>query len=264
VRDAPPIATHWRRDRLVLGACVVLVTALSWAYLVHLDLAMGQDAAANMPTMALHGSMAAAWGSRELLFTFAMWSVMMVGMMSPSAAPVLLLFAGMQRGRAERRLPGRVVLFGLGYFIVWLAFSALAALAQWGLHETSLLSSGMATTSSRVGGAILVAAGAYQLSPAKGACLGRCRSPLGFLMTSWRDGHGGALRMGLRHGMFCLGCCWALMGVLFVVGVMNLPLVAVLTVFILIEKFGRAGEWISRAAGVMLIASGVVLLARHG
>ena len=150
--------------------------------------------------------------------------------------------------------------FGLGYLMVWLAFSACATAAQWALHDGALLSPTMATSSTPVAGVILVAAGAYQLTPLKTGCLARCRSPLGFLMSNWRDGSSGAFLMGFRHGLFCLGCCWALMAVLFVVGVMNLAWVGVLTLFILAEKIGPTGARVSRVGGAILLALGAVLL----
>jgi predicted metal-binding membrane protein len=150
--------------------------------------------------------------------------------------------------------------FGLGYLIVWLAFSACATAAQWALHEGALLSPTMATSSTSVAGVILITAGAYQLTPLKTGCLARCRSPVGFLMSNWRDGSSGAVLMGLRHGLFCLGCCWALMAVLFVVGVMNLAWVGVLTLFILAEKIGPTGARVARAGGAILIALGAVLV----
>ena len=150
--------------------------------------------------------------------------------------------------------------FGLGYFAVWLGFSACAAMAQWALHQGALLSSAMATSSTAVGGAILVGAGVYQLSPLKGRCLTGCQSPLGFLMGNWRDGLRGAFAMGMRHGTFCLGCCWALMGVLFVVGVMNLVWVGVLTVFVLMEKIGPTGVRLARTGGAIMIALGVIMV----
>jgi len=153
-----------------------------------------------------------------------------------------------------------VLLFGLGYLIMWVGFSVVAAFAQWGLHEAALLSPKMATTSSVLGGAVLLLAGAYQLTPTKGACLRQCQSPLGFLMTNWREGARGALVMGLKHGKYCLGCCWALMCVLFVVGVMNLAWVAALTAFILIEKFGRSGSYVARLGGVAMIAAGILVM----
>lgn len=202
------------------------------------------------------------WGAREVFLTFVMWAVMMVGMMAAAALPVLLLFAGAHAQRAERGVALPVLSFGLGYIAAWLGFSACASMAQWALHQGALLSSTMATPSRLAAGAILIAAGAYQLTPLKSACLTRCQSPLGFLMSNWRDGSSGAFLMGLRHGVFCLGCCWALMGVLFVVGVMNLVWVGVLTVFILVEKIGPTGARVARVGGVILIALGVVLVSR--
>jgi predicted metal-binding membrane protein len=174
---------------------------------------------------------------------------------------VLLLFGAARAGRAERGVRLAVFLFGLGYAAVWVGFSACAALAQWTLHQAAMLSPAMAASSPRLAAAILVTAGAYQLTPVKGACLTQCRSPLGFLMTNWREGKLGAVQMGLRHGAYCLGCCWALMCVLFVVGVMNLLWVAALTAFVLVEKIGPAGAVVARAAGALMIVSGILFAA---
>jgi len=149
----------------------------------------------------------------------------------------------------------------VGYMTVWVGFSAAATLAQWALHDAALLSASMAVASPRVAGALLVAAGAYQLTPAKRACLEHCQSPLGFLMSHWRDGPVGTYQMGLRHGIYCLGCCWALMAVLFAVGVMNLVFVAALALFVLLEKTGPAGLLVARAGGVLLLAAGAFMLA---
>jgi predicted metal-binding membrane protein len=198
------------------------------------------------------------WTMTDVFFTFAMWAVMMVGMMAGSAAPVLLLFAASRAKRAEQGTRSAVFMFGTGYLAVWAGFSAGAALTQWALHETAMLSPAMTLASPYVAGTILIVAGAYQLTPWKGACLTHCRSPLGFLMTHWRDGQFGALQMGLRHGMYCLGCCWALMCVLFVVGVMNLFWVAVLTVFVLIEKIGPGGILVARVGGAVMVIGGIV------
>jgi predicted metal-binding membrane protein len=190
-----------------------------------------------------------------------MWAVMMVGMMAGTAMPMLLLFAGAQAGRGQRGAPLGALIFGLGYLTIWTGFSAFATFAQWALHKAAMLSPAMKTSSPRLAGVILLAAGAYQLTPWKGACLTHCRSPLGFLMTNWRDGKWGAIRMGLVHGAYCLGCCWALMCVLFVVGVMNLAWVAALTVFVLLEKIGPAGAIVARVAGAAIAVLGVLLIA---
>jgi predicted metal-binding membrane protein len=260
VRSSAPVPASYRRDRALIASCIVLITALAWAYLVHLSRSM-TSAIADDGTMAAMGMvMNRPWGAGDLLLTFAMWSVMMVGMMAVSALPVLLLFAGLQPQREDRGLAPAVPAFGLGYLIVWLAFSAGATAAQWGLHEGALLSETMAASSTAVAGVILLAAGAYQLTPLKTRCLARCRTPLGFLLSNWRDGSSGAFLMGVRHGIFCLGCCWVLMALLFVVGVMNLAWVGVITLFILAEKIGPAGAVVARAGGAILIALGAVLL----
>jgi predicted metal-binding membrane protein len=201
------------------------------------------------------------WSAADVFFTFAMWAVMMIGMMAPSALPMLLLFAAARAGRGKRGVSRATLTFGLGYITVWTSFSAGAAVAQWGLHQAALLSAAMASSSGRLTGAILIAAGAYQLTPWKSRCLTHCRSPLGFLMTNWRDGTLGAFRMGFRHGAYCLGCCWALMCVLFVVGVMNLIWVATLTGFVLIEKIGPAGSIVARVAGAVMVVLGIVAIA---
>ena len=240
-----------RKQPLIAG-CIVIMTALAWAYLFRLDRNMSRmTMAIDMP-----------WSPGDFFLTFLMWSVMMVGMMSASAAPVLLLFTQMGESRGDRRASTMGMMFGTGHITVWIAFSAAAALLQWQLHENALLSAGIALTSTRMAGTILIAAGLYQLTPAKSACLKRCQSPLGFLMSNWRDGNKGALQLGVRHGLYCLGCCWALMCVLFVVGVMNLAWVAALTAFILLEKLGPYGTRVARAGGVLLLGLGIGLLVR--
>jgi len=173
---------------------------------------------------------------------------------------VLLVFAASHVRRAKRGVPAAVLAFGLGYLSVWAGFSAVATLAQWTLHQAALLSPLMATTSPRLGAAIVIAAGVYQLTPLKRACLTHCQTPMGFLMSHWRDGTTGAFQMGLHHGLYCAGCCWVLMCVLFAVGVMNLVWVAVLTAFILIEKLALGGVYVSRAGGALLIAAGAAML----
>ena len=247
-----------RRDRIVISSCLVVLTALAWAYLVHVDRQMSAAMEHDRMMADMGMTMDMPWSAVDVFFTFAMWAVMMAGMMTPAASPVVLLFAGMHRGRSRHGAPAVVLAFGAGYLLVWTAFSAGAALAQGALHQAAMLSSGMTVSSARLGGAILIAAGVYQLTPWKGACLTHCRSPLGFLMSHWRDGTAGALRMGVAHGAYCLGCCWALMCVLFVVGVMNLLWVAAITVLVLVEKIGPSGAFVARIAGVALIVGGVL------
>ena len=260
VPSPSPAPAPSRRDRALIASCILLITALAWAYLVHLNRRMTSPIEGDTTMAAMGMVMDQPWGLGDLLLTFVMWAVMMVGMMAVSALPVLLLFAGMQAQRADRGVVPAVPSFGLGYLVVWVVFSACATAAQWALHEGALLSSTMATSSTTVAGVILIAAGAYQLTPLKTGCLAHCQSPLGFLMSHWRDGSSGAFLMGFRHGIFCLGCCWALMAVLFVVGVMNLAWVGVLTLFILAEKVGFIGPRVSRAGGALLIALGAVVL----
>jgi predicted metal-binding membrane protein len=249
-----------RRQRFLIATCIAVVCLLAWGYLIHLHQQMSSNAGAEMSIMQMGMATAAPWGVADATFTFTMWTVMMIGMMTPSATPVLLVFAASHVRRAKRGVPAAVLAFGLGYLSVWAGFSAVATLAQWTLHQAALLSPLMATTSPRLGAAIVIAAGVYQLTPLKRACLTHCQTPMGFLMSHWRDGTTGAFRMGLHHGLYCAGCCWVLMCVLFAVGVMNLVWVAVLTAFILIEKLGLAGVYVSRAGGALLIAAGAAML----
>jgi len=259
VLNGTPVAAPGR-DRLIVWACIALVTVLAWSYLLHLDREMSSSMAHDRMMAEMGMTMDMPRTTADGFFTFAMWTVMMIGMMAGPATPMLLLFAGMQRTRASGPVPMALPSFGLGYLAVWAGFSACAAIAQEALHRAALLSPGMAASSPRTAGAIWIAAGVYQLTPYKGACLTWCRSPLGFLMSSWRDGALGAFRMGLRHGLYCLGCCWALMCVLFAVGVMNLLWVAALTALVLLEKVGPFGAMAARVTGVIMIAVGVMWL----
>jgi predicted metal-binding membrane protein len=261
VHSLSAVAALPRRDRVLISTCLAVITVLAWAYLVHLDRQMSSSMEHDTMMAEMGMKMDMPWTATDVFFTFAMWAVMMVGMMAGTAAPVLLLFAAAHRGRGRRRMRLAVLMFGLGYLTVWVGFSACAALAQWALHQTAMLSPAMAASSPYLAGTILIGAGAYQLTPWKGACLTQCRSPLGFLMTNWRDGQFGALQMGVRHGAYCLGCCWALMCVLFVVGVMNLVWVAALTGFVLLEKIGPAGTIVGRVAGAAMVLAGILVIA---
>jgi predicted metal-binding membrane protein len=248
-----PVAALSSRDRRIILACLAAVTLLAWGYLVHLGRQMSAMDASMMSEMAMP------WTAADLLFMFAMWVVMMVGMMAAPAAAVLLLFARAQASRGANPIP-LTSSFALGYGLVWSGFSAGAVMAQWALHDAALLSPEMAASSPRLAGAILCVAGAYQFTPLKNVCLAHCRSPLGFLLSRWRDGKLGALEMGVRHGLYCLGCCWALMAVLFAVGVMNLLWIAGLSLLVLIEKVMPAGVVVARIAGVLMIGAGVLAL----
>ena len=249
-----------RRERLVISICVATVCAVAWGYLVRLQAQMPRVAGTEMSMVGMGMATTAAWGVADAVFTFTMWAVMMIGMMTPSVTPVLMVFAASHVRRVERGGYAAVVSFGLGYVAVWVGFSALATFAQWILHQALMLSPMMATTNRWLAAGIVIAAGIYQLTPFKAACLTHCQTPMGFLMSHWRDGTLGAFRMGLRHGMYCVGCCWVLMCVLFAVGVMNLVWVAVLTAFILVEKL-VGGRSVSRIGGALLISVGVVMVA---
>lgn len=202
------------------------------------------------------------WGPATVLLLFVMWSVMMVAMMVPSAAPMILAFVTVnQRRQAANRPFVPVAIFLFGYVAVWTAFSAVATLAEWGLHQAAMLSTTMTATSTALNGGLLIAAGLFQWTPMKRACLKGCRSPLSFLMSEWRDGAGGAFVMGIRHGAYCVGCCWFLMALLFVAGVMNLLWVAVIALFVMAEKISPKGELLARVAGVGLVIAGATLIA---
>jgi predicted metal-binding membrane protein len=249
-----------RRDRAIVIGGLTGVAALAWAYMVYLAQGMaamegGMDMKMAMPSVQI-------WAATDFIFMFIMWAVMMIAMMTPSAAPMVLAYAGINRRRQGLPSPYlATTLFLVGYLAVWTAFSAVATLAQWGLHSVALLSPMMASTSSVLGGVLLIAAGLFQLTPLKRTCLMHCRSPLGFFMTEWQEGMWGAFRMGLHHGNFCLGCCWLLMALLFVAGVMNLLWVATIAVYVLVEKILPAGHWVSVAFGLLIIGWGVWMLA---
>jgi predicted metal-binding membrane protein len=244
-----------RRDRVIVLAGLAAITALSWVYVLF-------SLTSDMRNMEMGAEMAMprtqAWGVADFALTFSMWAVMMVAMMTPSAAPMILMFAGVNRRRRKQQVsyvPTSVFL--LGYLVVWAAFAVLATLAQWGLHAASLLSPMMISTTPILGGVLLLVAGIYQWTPLKHACLSKCRSPLGFVLNEWREGRWGAFLMGLKHGGYCTGCCWSLMALLFVAGAMNLLWVAAIAGFVLLEKVAPAGERLGRVAGVVLVGWGV-------
>ena len=248
------------RRRVLVGLGVIV--ALAWAYLLYMGWGMEHmDAGAAMSIMPHMIS----WNARDLALVFVMWAIMMAAMMLPSAAPMVLMFATLNRHRRDHEqtvVP--VSAFVGGYLAIWTAFSGLATFAQWGLLEASLVTPMMASTSDLLGGGLLIAAGIFQFTSLKHACLAKCRSPLAFIMTEWRDGTGGALVMGLRHGAYCTGCCWLLMALLFVFGVMNLIWIALLSAFVLIEKLLPRARWLSPGSGVLLIAWGVINIAGFG
>ena len=255
------------RDRWIVGGCLALLVTLAclWLWRDHLAMAAWDDsmAAMDMKDMEMEGGPMAttAAPAAYLVEAFAMWFIMMVAMMLPSAAPMILIYGRLARGaRDEGATFASTTLFASFYLAVWAAFSAVAALVQWALVKAGAISAmGLAFGDQRIGGALLIAAGVYQLTPLKTACLQKCRSPLSFLMRLWRPGFAGAARLGLSHGLYCLGCCAALMALLFVFGVMNLAWVALLAIVVLIEKVAPQGERVGRLAGVAALAVGVVM-----
>lgn len=206
--------------------------------------------------------MAMTMDAGSFALTLAMWAVMMTGMMLPSAAPTVLLYGAMVRKHAEhsRVLPAVWIFVG-GYLFVWAGFSIAAALLQVVLEHAALLNAEMASASKPLSGALVVAAGAYQLTPLKDLCLNKCRDPIPFFLMHWRPGAAGTLRMGIIHGAYCVGCCWMLMLLLFAAGVMDLAWVALLAALVLAEKVLPAGRLTSRIAGVALIGIGLAVLA---
>ena len=242
-----------RRDRMVVLAVLAALAILCWAYLASL---------AALPAMEGMAPAVALWAAKDALATFAMWSVMMVGMMAPSVAPMILIYARVARQAAERGTPFAAAgWFALGYFLAWIAFAALATGLQWALERALLISLMVASATPRFGGLLLIAAGIYQWTPLKNACLTLCQSPLIFIQRhgGFRGARGASVALGLRHGLYCIGCCWALMLLLFVVGVMNLAWIAAIGALVLAEKL-IPGRLFQRVTGVALFAAGVILL----
>ncbi|MGH7935098.1 MAG: DUF2182 domain-containing protein [Candidatus Binataceae bacterium] len=239
-------------DRILIWGGLGAVTLLAWLYLVRMPMApsdlgaFGARVATVMPP-----------GWAQVWLTFMMWAVMMVAMMLPSASPMVMTYARIAHGR-QRTAPWHVWLFALGYVAVWMIFSVVATAVQDGLQRLAIVTNAL-TVAPLVGGIILVAAGVYQFTPLKEACLGKCRSPIGFFMTEWRDGARGALAMGFKHGALCVGCCWMLMVLLFVAGVMNLLWIAAISVFVLLEKAIPYRRAITNATGAALIILGAAV-----
>jgi predicted metal-binding membrane protein len=257
------LETLLRRDHTVVVAGLVAVTFTAWVYLFSIASRMTAADAVGIMDMAPEMAMPAMqeWRAVELLLLFAMWWVMMVAMMVPSVTPLVLLFARTTRRKGGNRIVGPAGILLLGYLLVWGGFSVPATLAQWGLHIAALLSPTMVTTNSVLGGLLLIAAGGFQFTPLKRACLTQCRSPLSFLMSYWREGRWAPFILGLKHGTYCVGCCWLLMVLLFVAGVMNLFWMVGIAVFVLVEKAAPNGDLIGRIAGGMLIVAGIMLIA---
>jgi predicted metal-binding membrane protein len=259
-----------RRDSRVVVTALITVIALSWTYLLA---GAGMDMSAPEMTRVsqsvMQGSTAgtammtpAVWTPAYAVMMFFMWWIMMVAMMLPGAAPMILLFATINRKQRDSGHPYVATsIFAVGYLAVWAGFSLIAVTLQWAFQRAGILSPMLVGTNRVFGGILLLAAGVYQLTPVKHACLRHCRSPLAFLGVHWRHDAGGALRMGLVHGSFCVGCCWFLMGLLFFGGVMNLYWIVGLALFVLFEKTVPAGHWLGYASGVALLIWGASMLA---
>jgi predicted metal-binding membrane protein len=241
------------RDRLVIWSCLGAITLLAWTYLVRLS----TMSSGTMSGMDMAMPMSHRWTPGDMGLMFVMWAVMMVAMMLPGTSPMLMMYARVARGRGLVGGP-RLWLFAGGYIIVWTMFSACATIIQTALQNTSVVSDQL-RVAPFVGGLILIFAGLYQFTPLKSACLTHCRSPMGFFMTEWREGKAGALIMGIRHGSYCVGCCWPLMLLLFVAGVMNLLWVAVIIALVMVEKLSP--YQIANATGTALVGLGLLLAA---
>lgn len=256
----------FRHDGMVVAAALCLLTLLAWLFLLA-------GAGTGMDPVAMSGwllplqlpALGAEWTPFYWLAAFCMWVVMMVAMMLPSASPTLLLYARVVRqaesqGRAARA-PASIAAFASAYFSIWILFSLLAVAAQWALEHLGVMSAMMSLRATVLAGGVLIAAGLYQLTPLKTACLRHCRGPAQFIAAHWRPGVAGAWRMGFTHGAYCLGCCAALMALLFVGGVMNLVWIAGLTLLVAIEKLAPWGAAAAKASAVLLIAGGATLIA---
>lgn len=255
--DAPSRLPLGRRAAIL--AALAAVAVICWLYLwLQAGATAGRT---GMSGMAMPAPLAA-WSVGDLALTVALWWIMMLAMMLPSAAPMVLMFAAINRSRRAR---GRTIVpttvFAAGYALAWGGFGVAASLAQWALERAALVSPQTLRAVPTLGAAIAIAAGLYQLTPLKTACLVKCRSPFDFVLNRWRDGAIGALRMGLGHGLYCLGCCWMLMALLFAGGAMSLLWMAALTGFVMLEKLVPAGLWLTRAGGVLLLGFGAYLLA---
>jgi predicted metal-binding membrane protein len=260
----------WSRG--ITGAALLVFTALSWWLLARSAAVMSTMSGGGVLLDAAIAMMQPAETMPYLVVTTLMWMVMMSAMMTPAIMPVVALFQRLDRRRAAGAAVGGAtsaargdgVLFAAGYLFVWLVFAVVATMLQWALHRAALLHTHALAAGPVLAGLLLVLAGLYQLTPYKGACLARCQAPIAFLLGHWEDGRGGALRMGARHGLYCLGCCWALMLLMFAGGVMSLTAMAVLSAFVLAERLLPAGPWVAKLPGIALVVWGAFTLAYAG
>jgi predicted metal-binding membrane protein len=244
-----------RREQIIVLAALAALTALSWIY-VYLQMAPMAGMAGMAPAAF------APWRAVDFALNVAFWWAMMPGMMLPSAAPMIMIFATVNRRKNERGQPWvPTAVFTAGYLVAWGGFAVVASLADWALEQAALISPASQSLAPFLAAAVVAAAGLYQLSPLKTACLAHCRSPFDFVLNHWRDGRFGALQMGLAHGFYCLGCCWLLMALLFAAGIMSLLWMALIAIFVLLEKLLPAGLWVARIGGLALFGLALWLLA---
>ena len=262
--SANPLEAVLRHDRLVVMGGLALVVVLAVAYTVW-GVGMNMSAltmtrmAIEMPGMMMQP---AVWSGTYALLVFFMWWVMMIAMMVPSAAPAVLIFAGIARKQKSADRPlAATACFLMGYLAAWAAFSAFATALQWGLVTVGVVTGMMEIASPVIAGLVLIAAGAYQLTPLKEACLRHCRHPVFFFMHHWKPGGRGALVMGAQHGGNCLGCCWFLMALLFVGGIMNLLWIAALALYVILEKVAAGKKWVTTGSGMVLTIAGLWMIA---
>ena len=266
-----------QKDKAILIGGLVSIILISWIYILS-GAGMGMDIlrmtipnSEQMQSMNENTSLididlmaSAVWNTQYAILMFFMWWIMMIAMMLPSASPTILLYAQVIRKNYNRKkylVP--TIIFTLGYIFSWGVFSLIATYTQWGLESLGLLSSMMSSNNVILGSSLLLVAGIYQLTPIKHSCLRHCRHPMQFLTLHWRNGMRGACQMGLYHGIYCLGCCWFLMALLYVGGVMNLFWICGLAIFVFLEKTIPSGHWLAKITGIFLILWGVWLLSHQ-
>ena len=247
-----------KRDFLAIAASLGGIMLVAWCYLFDMARDMSTPESLCMTAMQIPN-----WSIGYFWMMFSMWAVMMIGMMVPTAAPMILIYAAVARKAQRQGTPlAPVGAFTAGYIFMWTVFSFLVTLAQWRLDQAALLSPMLVASSPEFGAGLLVAAGIYQWLPIKDSCLNHCRSPFHFISSHWRPGNVGAFRMGVSHGIFCIGCCWVLMLLLFFGGVMNILWIAAITVFVLLEKLLPLGNQSGKWMGLLMVAAGVLMFLR--
>jgi len=223
------------KDKIIVFTGLFIVSIAGWLYMFYMAWAMENMHLVDMWMPPRGGTRA--WAGFDFFMLFLTWFTMMIAMMTPTIGPMVMMFTTVNKSKKQKQQPyAHTSIFLLGYLFAWGLFSVVVSLIQWPLHEAGLLNPMMDSRSYLLSGGILILAGLYQFTPLKDVCLKQCRTPLGFIMTAWKEGHIGALRMGFHHGIFCVGCCWALMLILFAVGVMNMLWVILITIFVLLEK----------------------------